>query len=139
MSQDPALPILVESKYANPGVGMAGFFAESFLVRASSPADPPSTQPAYDEARKLTVLADGRPLVEAVATAGTATITRATGEADDWQNSTITEAKPEHDVWAAAGLSTRTEAAPESDDWAPPSRPGTETQTFATEEHDLWS
>ncbi len=121
---------------------MAGFFAESFLVRASSPADAASTkEPAYDEARNLTVLADGRPLVEAAATAETATITRATGEEDDWQsnNPTVTEAKPEHDVWAVAALSTRTEAAPESDDWAPPSRPGTETQTFATEEHDLWS
>jgi hypothetical protein len=122
---------------------MAGFFAESFLIRASLPADAASTnESAYDEARSLTVLADGRPLVEAVATAETTTITKATGEADDWQsnNPTVTEAKPERDVWAVAGLSTRTEAAPESDDWtAPPSRPGTETQTFATEEHDLWS
>jgi hypothetical protein len=120
---------------------VAELFASPFLIECSEPEQEPPTV-SYDEELSLSVLSDGRVYVEQGAAGATATITRADGEADDYESddSTITEAGGEHDTWASAALGTKTGAKGEADDWAPtPSRPGTEIQTFAERENDVWT
>jgi len=56
-------------------------FVDRLLVAPSAPEPEPPSR--YDEERDLTVLDDGRPLVEASAVAGTETFTKNDGERGD--------------------------------------------------------
>jgi hypothetical protein len=97
-------------------------FIAPLLVQAETPmAGPPSH---YDEARDLTVLDDGAPLVEATATLGTATFTKNEGERDDLDaaerftasagtltSTAVTGEREDSDhslAWATTQLDTRT-------------------------------
>jgi hypothetical protein len=56
-------------------------FVDRFLVTQSAPTPEPPSR--YDEERDLTVLVDGRPVVEASVFVGTDTFTKNEGERDD--------------------------------------------------------
>lgn len=92
----------------------------------------------YDETRRLSVLADGRVFVEHAVAGETHTETKAAGEQDDRDPSTITKVEGEVDAWCAAYGGTSTAVTPEADDWAATQK-GSETVTHVHAEGDDWS
>jgi hypothetical protein len=113
---------------------MSHLFAEAFAEPLQDPTRPP-VEHRYDEALGLSVLPDGRVFVEHASVGETQTGTKAMGEQDDQDPTTITEADAEVDTWRVAMDGTHTAVKAEADDWAS-TRKGTETVTFVQNEAD---
>jgi hypothetical protein len=95
-------------------------FVEPLLIAPDAPT--PKSVSRYDESRDLTVLLDGRPLVEAIPAGGTETITKSDGERDDVDNPALTA--------PIAGTTTYTAIRAErEDDDAPAAWGGTQLDT----------
>src|SRR4051794_10432442 len=111
---------------------MSHLFAEAFAERLKEPTRPP-VEHRYDEALGLSVLPDGRVFVENSSVGETQTGTKAVGEQDDQDATTITEANAEVDTWRVVMEGRNT--AVKADAWAS-TRKGTETVTFVENEAD---
>jgi hypothetical protein len=106
---------------------MRSLFVEKLLV---APLEPNGVVPElrYDEQRCMSVLPDGRPLIETGLDGRTDTLTEVRAEQDDYDRpeegdrllvlETTTKVKREGDDIAALLLATETRQAPENDDFA---------------------
>jgi hypothetical protein len=81
-------------------------FVASLLVEPDASHYEPASR--YDEARDVTVLDDGTPLVECVRAAGTNTVTKSIGEREDTDETAR--------FFVGAGTMTKTNATGESSD-----------------------
>jgi hypothetical protein len=118
---------------------MSTLFAAAFARPVEEKDGKLKPTPIYNEARRLSLLPDGRVCVEASLNGETVTFTKASGEADDsdveddriitevrgevdaWTTGSVagleTKARPETDIWPLADLGTRTSVRSESDDF----------------------
>lgn len=112
-------------------------FAEAFAEPLQdSPRAP--TEHRYDETLGLSVLTDGRVFVEHATVGETQTGTKAVGEQDDQDPTTITHANAEVDTWRVAMHGTHTAVKAEADDWASLGR-SSDTVTKVKGEVDDWA
>jgi hypothetical protein len=116
---------------------MSHLFAEAFAEPLQDPTRPP-VEHRYDEALGLSVLADGRVFVEHASIGETQTGTKAVGEQDDEDPTTISQTDAQVDNWRGAIDGTHTAVKAEADDWAS-TRGDNETVTLVRGEGDDWA